>query len=144
MQTKYPAFFLTSEKHTQVAVTLMLWVLNSGRESQGTGRDVLVPPSVEGRAGTGTLCKGPDYQNNELRPSERTYMRETGIFHLTNSDKLRIRTIATPYWCFLGARHWLYIHFHFVNYIVIPILLMRKLRCRGWCGVHKLGHSTGI
>lgn len=126
MEIKHPVFFLTSEKHTQVAVILMLGVLDSGRGSQDTGRNVLVPPSVAGRAGAGTLCKGPDYQNNEPRPSECTYVRETGIFHLTNSDKLIIRTISTLYWCFLGARYWLYIHFHFVNYIVIPILLMRK------------------
>lgn len=95
MEIKHPAFFLTSEKHTQVAVILMLGVLDSGRGSQDTGMDVLVPPSVRGRAGASTLYKGPDYQNNEPRPSERTYMRETGISHLTNSDKLIIRTIST-------------------------------------------------
>lgn len=106
--------------------------------------DVLVPQSVEDRAGAGTLCKGPDYQNNELRPSECTYMRENGIFHLTNSGKLIIRTITTLHWCFLGARYWLYKHFHFVNYVVIPILLMRRLRSRGYVVCIKLVTELGF
>lgn len=55
---------------------LMLGILDSGRGSQDAGSDVLVSQSLDGRAGAGTLCKGPDYQDSEPRPSECTCMKE--------------------------------------------------------------------
>lgn len=46
----HPASFLTVEKYTHVAVTLMLGRLGSGRGSQDAGTEVLVPQSVEGHS----------------------------------------------------------------------------------------------